>query len=88
MNYYLTVLVTFLILSEGDNMPSEYTMYIQHKDPYNRGECQWIANNPNTAEILLSAVKEEFCSAFISIDEVGCMTREAYIQYNNIINKQ
>ena len=86
MNYYLIVLVTFLIISEGDNMPKEHTMYIQHKDPYNRGECQYIANNPKTAEILLKAVKDEFCSAFISIDEVGCMTREAYIQYNNIIN--
>ena len=86
MNYYLTVLVTFLLISEGSNVPTEHTMYIQHKDPYNRGECQWIANNPKTQEILLAAVKEEFCSAFISIDEVGCMTREAYIQYNNIIN--
>ena len=67
-------------------MPTEHRMYIQHKDPYNRGECQYIVNNPNAADVILSAVKEEFCSAFISIDEVGCMTREAYIQYNQQIN--
>lgn len=85
MSYYLTILVTMMIINEGDNFPREHQMYIQHKDQYTMGECRQVANNPKTTEVLLSAIREDLCDAFVSIDEVACMTRQAYQEYNRLI---